>query len=408
MKIATVVANFPKISEKFILDEITGLIDLGHSVTVHAVSRSTETVMHREIEQYKLLEKHARFCAIPKTRNSRLLGAVKIILRYFLFYPKEILRCLDIKKYGGIYFALNNLFIITHFLGKHYDIIHCHFGTTAKQCLFLKDIFPVKFVTTFHGYDISSYVREEGQDCYQELFNTGDCFLAVSGHFKARLIQLGCPPGKAKLHYSGIKLSEFENVDRQPNQNGKIRILTVGRLVEKKGIRYALLAIKKLVRHHPGIEYTVIGDGKLKLELLELARSLNIQSHVRFLGALDQDEVKKHYQQSDIFVLPSITSESGDQEGIPNVIKEALATGLPVIATRHAGIPELIRDHENGFLVDEKDSQALGDRLQYLIEHPQARESMSQKGRELVAELFDFQKLNSKLEHIYEDLLTPI
>ena len=203
----------------------------------------------------------------------------------------------------------------------------------------------------------------------------------------------------------GIDLKKFKFSERMKQPGEPIKILTIGRLIEKKGHVYAIRAIAKVVKKYRNIEYLIAGDGPLRNKLEGLVQELGIEKHVKFSGAIEQNEVLKLYQQAHIFVLPSITTSNGDQEGIPVVLMEAQATGLPVISTYHTGIPEVIVEGKSGFLVPEKDVDALAERLEYPIEHPELWPDMGRYGRKFVEEKYDIKKLNQQLVEIYSNIL---
>ncbi len=136
-----------------------------------------------------------------------------------------------------------------------------------------------------------------------------------------------------------------------------------------------------------------------------MVENLHIKGYVKFLGAVEQNEVPRLYQKAHIFILPSITADNGDQEGIPVVLMEAQATGLPIISTYHTGIPEVVVDGKSGFLVPEKNVDALAEKLEYLIEHPEIWPNMGQYGRKFVEEHYDINKLNQKLVEIHQNLI---
>ncbi|GAG59657.1 unnamed protein product, partial [marine sediment metagenome] len=216
----------------------------------------------------------------------------------------------------------------------------------------------------------------------------------------------GCNKERIILHRMGINLGIFKFSERRIQSNESIKILTVGRLVEKKGHKYAIKAIAKIVKRYKNIEYIIAGDGSLRKELENLVSELEIKNYVEFLGVVEQNEVLKLYRQAHIFVLPSITASNGDQEGIPIVLMEAQATGLPVISTYHSGIPEVIVDGESGFLVPEKDIDALTQKIEYLIEHSEIWPEMGRAGRKFIEERYDINKLNKRLVEIYRALHT--
>ncbi len=182
--------------------------------------------------------------------------------------------------------------------------------------------------------------------------------------------------------------------------------MTIARLVEKKGVAYAIEAVARLVSSGKRITYDVIGgDGGLRRDLERLIEDLGVWAYVRLLGWKNHDEVLRLLQNAHILVAPSVTATNGDQEGIPNVIKEAMALGLPVISTLHSGIPELVEDGKSGFLVPERDVDSLADRLAYLIDHPERWPEMGQLGRKYVEEHYDINTLNDSLVEIYQRLL---
>ena len=168
---------------------------------------------------------------------------------------------------------------------------------------------------------------------------------------------------------------------------------------------FAIEAVSRLLSKGEKIEYTVVGDGMLRENLQQLIEGMGIERQVKLLGWKTHEDVKMLLEESHVLVAPSLTSESGDQEGIPNAIKEAMASGLPVISTFHSGIPELVTDGVSGLLVPERDAGSLADALAYLISHPDLCKEMGQAGRSQVEQKFDSDSLNKKLEELYLDLM---
>ena len=291
------------------------------------------------------------------------------------------------------------------FLKKRYDIIHCHFGVEAKQLQHLKEFLNVIFVTSFHGYDISKFVKDHGDDVYRELFLNGDFFLPVSDFFKKRLISLGCSESKVRIHYMGIRTEGFPFIDRPFQFSQNIRILSIGRLVAKKGFEYGIKAVAQLIQKYPQIQYTIVGEGEEEGRLKDLVSSLRLENHVCLLGQKVHDEVEALVAVSDIVLVPSVTSDKGDEEGIPTALKEAMISGMPVVSTYHAGIPELVIDGESGFLVEQRDVQGLAQRLSHLIEDPELCRKMGQAGRKRIIEKFELKQLSKELVDIYLSLL---
>lgn len=408
MKIAFIVDGFPTLSQTFILNQITGLIDRGHEVDIFAGYNPNEEKVHPAVEKYQLME-HVYYFNMPVNKIKRVLKGVGLLVMNSRKAPARLLRTLNVFKYGKDALSLRLLYAVIPFLGKEqkYDIIHCHFGPSGSLGVLLYEIGAVKgkIITTFHGYDMSSFIVSNGNNVYKKLFFNGDLFLPISDYWKRKLIRLGCNEKKIIVHRMGINLEKFKFSERRKQSGEPIKILTIGRLVEKKGHEYAIQAIAKIIKKYKNIEYIIAGDGPFRSKLEDLISELGIESYIKFLGAVEPNEVLKLYQQAHIFTLPSITARNGDQEGIPVVLMEAQATGLPIISTYHTGIPEVVVDGKSGFLVPERDVDALAERLEYLIEHPEIWPEMGKAGRKFVEEHYDINKLNNRLVEIYQKLL---
>lgn len=184
-------------------------------------------------------------------------------------------------------------------------------------------------------------------------------------------VKLGCNEQKIVVHGSGLDCSKFAFTPRHFPEDNRVRIATTERLVEKKGIEYCIKAIAKLADVHPNTEYNIIGDGHLKADFEKLIQELNVSHLVKLLGWKQQQEIIEILDKSHIFLAPSVTAADGNQDAPVNTLKEAMAMGLPVISTFHGGIPELVEDGISGFLVPEKNADAIATELSYLIENPQ-------------------------------------
>lgn len=405
MRIAFVVGTFPNLSETFVLNQITGLLDRGHEVEIiaHVCTVNPEEKVHPDVEKYQLM-KRVRYINIPKNKFVRVFKAIWLIARNFHKSPLKIIKSLNVFKYGKKALSLRLLYTLIPFLDEDFDIIHCHFGPNGIIGAYLKEIgINGKLVTTFHGYDMSAYVLRYGMNVYKNLFSKGDLFMPVSEYWKRKLIEMGCEKRKIIVHHMGINLERFKFFERRKSEI--VKILSVGRLVEKKGHEYAIRALAKIINKHKNVIYQIVGDGPLRGKLESLVRDLGIENYVKLLGPVDEEELLNIYKESHIFILPSVTSREGDQEGIPVVLMEAQATGLPVISTQHSGIPEVVINGKSGFLVPEKDVNALAEKLEYLIEHPEIWPKMGYAGRKYVEEHYDIDKLNDQLVEIYRKLV---
>jgi len=260
-------------------------------------------------------------------------------------------------------------------------------------------------VTTFRGFDVSSFVRARGERVYAELFRRGDAFLTNCAFFRDRLLALGCDGARLVVHPSGIDARRFPFRVRGPRADGVLRLVTVGRLVEKKGIEFALEAMALLGRRGIAPRYDVVGEGPLAEPLRARAAALGLADRVRFLGGLPHDRLIQLLGEEDLFVAANVTAADGDQDAPVNVLKEAMATGMPVVATRHGGIPELVEDGASGFLVPERDPAALADAIARVHTAPGLWPAMGRAGRARVERDLDLEMLNDRLETIYRRVI---
>jgi len=204
----------------------------------------------------------------------------------------------------------------------------------------------------------------------------------------------------------GMDINFFNFRERYLRDRSLVKLLTIARMVEKKGLEYAIKAVSRVAQKYSNIEYNIIGDGILRSRLENLIKGLGISDKINLLGWKTQEELKSLLQEAHIFILTSVTAGDGDMEGQGLVLQEAQAVGLPVLSTLHNGIPEGVIDGKSGFLVPERDVDALVKKLEYLIEHPELWPEMGRYGRKFVEERYDIQKLNQRLVKIYEAILT--
>jgi colanic acid/amylovoran biosynthesis glycosyltransferase len=410
MKVAFIVTEFPSLSQTFVLNQITGLIDRGHDVDIFANGIADDSKIHEDVRKYNLLDRTCYYREIiPKNKLFRLIKAANYVVRYMLKRPAVVLRSLNIIKYGRKAASFNLFFKTIPFMDKGpYDIIHCHFGPTGNLAVLLKEVGAIrgKVITAFHGYDLSSYIGKNGNRVYEKLFEKGELFLPISRRWKKKLIKLGCPKGKVLVHRMGIDVGRLGFLQRKIWKNGKINILSVARLVEKKGVEYGIQAVAKVLKDYPDLQYSIAGDGSLKRDLVRLINKLDIDENVKLLGWKQQNEISELMSHADILLAPSVTGKGGDQEGIPVVLMEAMARGLPVISTYHSGIPELVQDGISGFLLRERDVDGLAEKLEHLITHPEMRDQMGAEGRKYVEENYNIDKLNNRLVEIYKETWT--
>jgi len=403
MKIAYFVERFPLISETFVLGQICGMIDRGHDVVIFADYGAQSDVHHAAIDEYELLDKVTVLPATLPTFFQRLPAAIGALASAAAAGQlRVVLRALNGVRFGRDAMNLKVLFrVAPHIGGSAFDIIHCQFGHLGIWVQRLRECGVLRgtLVTSFRGTDAMKIATQNPED-FAGLFEEGEKFPAVSRSVKRRLVEVGCPEDRVTILRSGIDLGVFDLRD-DGSLHHPVRLLTIARLTPVKGIEFALEAVKLLLASGVEVEYRLLGDGPLAEKLQDLAKKLQLEDHVIFEGRVDSRQVIDAINRADILLAPSIKGEQGEQEGLPNSLKEAMAIGVPSIGTNTGGIPELIEDGVNGFLVNQKDAVAIAERIRSLVENWDASKDIVANGRKTVEEHFDLHTLNSELEEIY-------
>jgi glycosyltransferase involved in cell wall biosynthesis len=283
-------------------------------------------------------------------------------------------------------------------------LIHAHFGPDALSALPLGRRLEVPLVVTFHGYDATESV-DISQGASMWLYGLrrpgiprrAARILAVSDYIRTRLLGLGFPPDRVQTHYIGVDTGSFEVA---PLENRGRIVLAVGRFVEKKGFEHLIDAMAEVQRRVPGSELVLIGSGPREGALRRRAGAA-LGAH-RIFGPCDAAEVRRWMARARVLAVPSVESRSGDTEGLPIVVLEALASGLPVVGSRHAGIPEAVQDGRSGHLVPERDAAALAARLADVLEDDGRWSAFSRQARRSVEARFELRAQTRELEAIYD------
>lgn len=289
---------------------------------------------------------------------------------------------------------------------KDIGLIHAHFAPMGFTYLPLSLDMDIPLITSFYGYDLSveDFLRDHKGD-YYELFSKGRVFLVEGPCMQARLASVGCPEEKIIIQRIAINLANYKLLNRSWETSRPIRLLFVGRFVEKKGLEYALRALTHL-RDRYSFRLRIIGDGELREELTSLASHLGISAEIVWLGIQPHSTVIQELQLCDILLQPSVTAVNGDSEGgAPTIILEAQACGLPVISTTHADIPYVTCQNESALLSPERDLDSLTENIRYLFENPEIWPKMGRAGRKHVENFHDVRKETVALENIYKTCL---
>jgi len=301
--------------------------------------------------------------------------------------------------------ARNALFFAEQFVRSGVAHFHVHFARNATHtALFVKAISKIGFSFTAHAQD---FMVDVGSDeLLREMCREAAFVVAVSDYSRDLLVQK-CPDSEGKIHriYNGIDLRKFQT---RPLRSPTLpRILSIGRLIEFKGFRDLIAACAELKKRAIPFECEMIGEGPLRGALQDAIAAAGLDGIVRLSGALPQEEVARRLADCDVFALACIVNREGASDILPTVILEAMATARPIVSTRLAGVPEIVRDGENGLLVAPGDVKGLGNALELLLRDPQLRARFGAAGRRNIEVRFDVDKTAAQLLELVEAAAVP-
>jgi glycosyltransferase involved in cell wall biosynthesis len=281
-------------------------------------------------------------------------------------------------------------------------LVHAHFGYDGFLALPLARRLGIPILVTFHGYDATlRSPASPAQAVYlvmrKRVFRKADRVVAVSSFIRDEVIRAGCPADKVTVRYIGVDVDRFK-----PAGSREPLILFVGRLVEKKGCADLIDAMEDVIRAVPEAELVIVGDGPLRPDLQ--ARAVSRGSSIRFLGHRSHDEVRAWLRRASVLCAPSRRTATGEAEGLPMAIIEALASGTPVVATRHAGIPEAVEHGRTGWLVEEGATGALAQALTRTLQDRDRWDEMSRLARERAVLHFSLARCTASLEDLYDEI----
>lgn len=343
----------------------------------------------------------------PRANAFEVIDGVKVYRFRYFFRKFEklagsggILPTLQKNKFYYLvipFFILGNFFALRKLVKKHRpDIIHAHWvipqGFIAAL---IKKIYKVPFLVTAHGGDVFGLRGKFITAIKRFVLKNADKITVVSSAIKNEIlikIQSGLEIAVISM---GVDSEHFrpdkrdESIKIQYKIDGTF-LLFVGRLTEKKGVRYLIKAMPAVIKKFPKTKLLIVGTGTLEEQLKSITRRLNLQNNVIFTGQIPNSKLSAYYATADIFIGPSIIAKSGDTEGLGLTFVEAAMSGLVSIATNVGGISDVIEDNITGFLTEQKNSSQLSEKIIYLLENPDEHRTISEATREKVTEQFDW------------------
>lgn len=385
-KIAYILKMYPRFSETFIVNEILELERQGVEVIIYSLRKPDDGRFHAKLAQVKASVIYAP--QYPDKEPERVEAAQDYL---YARYPVPYLRWHEYALSRGNPYAVKRFqqacVIAAHLLQNPVHAMHAHFASSAARVAnYIHGMIGLPYSITAHAKDI--YHQDVRPESLRKKMQDARFVVTVSQYNQHYLQNLlGDAPADIRCLYNGIDLGRFRPdaaSSSQPNL-----ILGVGRLVEKKGFDTLIRACAILQEQGVDFQCHIIGKGGLRKELAALIAELNLDQRVQLLGAKPQDGVLAAYKEAAVFALPCVIGSDGNRDGLPTVLLEAMAAGLPAVSTPVTGIPEIIDDGENGRLVPPGDAAALAEALAEMLQNPQQRRQMALAARQKVEHLFD-------------------
>ena len=378
--VANYVAEFLRADQMPIYRQLTGL---RHDFDVHVFARSRTNEAY-----YPYHEKWVH--RLPAPRGIRLPRLIQALLSR---RPQPISRS-ELRRW------------ILDLTRVDAQLLHIHHGQSAPALLPLMKAWPRPVVVSFHGDDVAVGMDQPShRDAMQEVIQRAALLLAPSQSLANALVALGAAREKVTVQRSCIPMDDWPYSPRATPEDGAWQLMQSCRFVEKKGLDTTLRAFAIIAKTYPQAKLLLVGEGPQRAQLDTLATELGIAAHVEFPGFRYFGNLRNHINASHVFLHPSRTAADGDREGVPNAMLEAMATGLPVIATKHGGIPEAITDGESGLLVGEGDHEALAAATLRVLADTALRQRLGKAGHHAVAQGFAQSVQSPRLAGIYRGLI---
>lgn len=305
-----------------------------------------------------------------------------------------------------VYFKLFKYILFFYRLCKKnkVSILHIHFGNHGIKSIGLKKKLDVPMICSFYGADVFKLgLLKKYQKAYIKLFRDSDKILVLGPYMKEELMRLGCPENKINIHHLGIDTKKIKFKKREFPINRPVKFLLASNFVEKKGIDIVVKALSVIKQTHE-ITVEIIGDGPLRDSITNQIKASNIANDITLYGYRSYDFFIEKTYDCDVFIQASKTTADNDKEGTPMALVDAMATGMPVVSTRHSDIPEIVIDGYNGFLAEENSVDDLIKCLKHIITYEKFEE-MSINARKHVEENFDATIQTNKLDDLYLSLI---
>ena len=389
-RVALIVPAFPALSETFIVRQWLAMLDAGWDAHI-VCARFQPEIWQRHPTLKGRPELRSRVRAVGPTSSWRALAHAPRVAVALAKHPRRSWRYGRVLGPLGWKRVLKRFYLDAPLIALNPDLVHFEFGSLAVSRMDLGNALDTAIVVSFRGFDLA-FVGLEQEDFYDEVWDKADGLHFLGGDLFRRAVKRGCPPNiDHELIPPAVDAARFtprssdtdpaENVGSESG-NRPLRILSVGRLVWKKGYEYGVRAIRHLVDAGVPCTYTLVGGGPESGAVAYARHQLNLVNEVDLRGPVSHDEVLAELRRADVFLHPAVS------EGFCNAVMEAQAMCVPVVTTDADGLPENVADGETGFVVPRRDPAALADALKRLAQDPELRKNMGAAGRRRVQEIF--------------------
>lgn len=360
---------------------------------------------------------HEVYVLAPHTggKNKYDLEGVHIE-KFHYFYPKRYEKLagragmIDNVKEGFLikiqvitFLLFNIIYSLRRF--RDVDVIHLHWAIpNGLGAYFLKKLFNIPYICTTYGEEVYLSKLYKLESVLREFINNSEKSIAISRATLDKCVEIGLESEKFGIIPYGVDTDFFHPVDIPKNEN-IFQVLSVGYLIERKGHKYLIMAMKEILKERDDVRLKIVGSGPLEGELKKLITDLRLDFYVEILKNVSDDELLKLYNISDLFVLPSVVDSQGNTEGLGVVLLEAMACGLPVVGSDVGGITSIIEDEDTGLIVPEKDSFGLSLSIIRFITDEELKKNIAINGYNLVKEKYTWEKITKHYLNVYQNIM---
>lgn len=395
MNLLYCVSKFPSLSESFVVNEIVELSSRGHNVTVFAHTNPEEDFIHEELNKFDI---PVYYMTEPRFNFSSAMTALRSIRNPSFLFHREFTTNIARKLYHM--YILGNFNYFINNAEKEFDLAHIHFVHRSRA--------PIVFALQNHSIPVTITPHAHGlyttdnKNVIDNMLRNVDHIISPTAYNRDFIRSNYNIETDISVVPATSRLEKFNPTEVS---NPK-RILTVARMVEKKGYSYALEAVKNIQKQYQDIEYHIIGHGELEQQIRSQIEELDLSDNVTILKQISDQKLIKEYDEAEIFLLPCVIAENGDRDAMPVVLKEAMAMETACISTPVSGIPELITDNKTGVLVPPQNSTELSDAIDELLTNDEKRSAIARNGRKHVLDTYTPRIIVDDLEHIFNTLVS--